>query len=184
MVCVVGEHRMPSGFLPAGTTIVPENPDLWSFIMVLVFLVSLLNVEVLEEGTEVFLSRAQANEWKGWMQVAFVAFTIQTIMTSMFRYVGASLPMSGSPALGMEFTFGHRVISHSNAAQQLWRMNFLCLFLSLSTGTPWIEYYFVALATVHLLTLIWVSWVWPGPLATLLQNGRNPTRRKVEKHAM
>ena len=47
MVCVVGEHRMPSGFLPAGTTIVPENPDLWSFIMVLVFLVSLLNVEVL-----------------------------------------------------------------------------------------------------------------------------------------
>ena len=74
MVCVVGEHRMPSGFLPAGTTIVPENPDLWSFIMVLVFLVSLLNVEVLEEGTEVFLSRAQANEWKGWMQVAFVAY--------------------------------------------------------------------------------------------------------------
>ena len=35
-------------------------------------------------------------------------------------------------------------------------MNFLCLFLSLATGTPWIEYYFVALATVHFV-LIWVS---------------------------
>ena len=73
-VCVVGEHRMPSGRLPAGTTLDSENPDLWAFIMALLFLVSLLNVEVLEEGTEVFLSRAQANEWKGWMQVAFVAY--------------------------------------------------------------------------------------------------------------
>ena len=156
-VCVVGEHRMPSGFLPAGTTIVPENPDLWSFIMVLVFLVSLLNVEVLEEGTEVFLSRAQANEWKGWMQVAFVAYhyTNNNDVYVPIRWcVSAYVWLTG---------FGNGVyfwssgdFSFKRFAQQLWRMNFLCLFLSLSTGTPWIEYYFVALATVHF-TLIWVS---------------------------
>lgn len=52
--------------------------------------------------------------------------------------------------------FGNGVYFWSSAdfsakrfTQQLWRMNFLCLFLSLATGTPWIEYYFVALATVH-----------------------------------
>merc|ERR1711970_253437 len=137
MVCVVGEHRMPSGFLPAGTTIVPENPDLWSFIMVLVFLVSLLNVEVLEEGTEVFLSRAQANEWKGWMQVAFVAYhyTNNNDVYVPIRWcVSAYVWLTG---------FGNGVyfwssgdFSFKRFAQQLWRMNFLCLFLSLLSIHP------------------------------------------------
>jgi len=156
-ICTVGEHRMPSGFLPAGTTLAPENPDLWFFIMVLIFLVSLLNIEVLDEGTEVFLSRAQANEWKGWMQVAFVAYhyTNNNDVYVPIRWcVSAYVWLTG---------FGNGVYFWSSAdfsfkrfAQQLWRMNFLCLFLSLSTGTPWIEYYFVALATVHFI-LIWVS---------------------------
>ena len=51
--------------------------------------------------------------------------------------------------------------------QQLWRMNFLCLFLSLATGTPWIEYYFVALATVHFV-LIWVSLAIARVIGTLV----------------
>ncbi|KAK7233342.1 N-acetylneuraminate 7-O(or 9-O)-acetyltransferase [Aureococcus anophagefferens] len=123
-VCVVGEHRMPSGRLPAGTTLDSENPDLWAFIMALLFLVSLLNVEVLEEGTEVFLSRAQANEWKGWMQVAFVAYR-----RGVRRCAGASAA-------------GRR-------------------------GTPWIEYYFVALATVHFV-LIWVSLAIARVIGTLV----------------
>jgi len=33
--------------------------------------------------------------------------------------------------------------------QQIWRMNFLCALLALATNTAWIDYYFVALATVH-----------------------------------
>ncbi|KAH8095248.1 N-acetylneuraminate 7-O(or 9-O)-acetyltransferase [Aureococcus anophagefferens] len=101
-----------------------KNPDLWAFIMALLFLVSLLNVEVLEEGTEVFLSRAQANEWKGWMQVAFVAYR-----RGVRRCAGASAA-------------GRR-------------------------GTPWIEYYFVALATVHFV-LIWVSLAIARVIGTLV----------------
>ena len=46
-------------------------------------------------------------------------------------------------------------------------MNFLCLFLSLATGTPWIEYYFVALATVHFV-LIWVSLAIARVIGTLV----------------
>lgn len=89
-VCVLGEHRMPSGYLPAGTTLSSENPDLWAFLMAMLFLVSLLNVEVLEEGTEVFLSRAQANEWKGWMQVAFVAPASASVCLSISSAPGSN----------------------------------------------------------------------------------------------
>ena len=70
--------------------------------------------------------------------------------------------------------FGNGVYFWSSAdfsakrfTQQLWRMNFLCLFLSLATGTPWIEYYFVALATVHFV-LIWVSLAIARVIGTLV----------------
>jgi len=177
-ICVIGEHRMPSGVLPAGTTVAPENPDLWCFIMALLFLGSLLNIEVLEAGAEVFLSRAQANEWKGWMQVAFVAYHYTNnndIYVPIRWCVSAYVWLTG---------FGNGVYFWSSAdfsfkryTQQLWRMNFLCLFLSLATGTPWIEYYFVALATVHF-TLIWISLALARAFGYLVAGWERPDKKE------
>ncbi|KAJ1459408.1 10 TM acyl transferase domain found in Cas1p-domain-containing protein [Pelagophyceae sp. CCMP2097] len=152
-----GEHRMPSGVLPAGTVTQAENPDLFIFLMACLVIVSLMNVEILADGEDVFLSRAQANEWKGWMQVAFLSYHYsyaQDVYVPIRWCVSAYIWLTG---------FGNGVFFWSTAdysvkrfAQQLWRMNFLCLFLSLATGTPWIEYYFVALVTVHFI-LIYLS---------------------------
>ena len=149
-ICVVCEHGMPSGLLPAGSTTVSENIDLFTFLVASLFLVSYINVETLDDGADVFLSRAQANEWKGWMQVAFVAYhytNAQDVYVPIRWAVSAYVWLTG---------FGNAVYFWTSAdfsakrfAQQLWRINFLAAFLSLATGTSWIEYYFVALANVH-----------------------------------
>ena len=80
------------------------------------------------------------------MQVAFVAYhyTNNNDVYVPIRWcVSAYVWLTG---------FGNGVyfwssgdFSFKRFAQQLWRMNFLCLFLSLSTGTPWIEYYLLPL---------------------------------------
>ena len=81
VIAEIGNSRMPAGFIPAGTVTQNENIDLWTFIMLsLVFasLWCLRSVAAPGEDTDpasaCFLSRSQANEWKGWMQVAFVAY--------------------------------------------------------------------------------------------------------------
>ncbi|KAK7250103.1 N-acetylneuraminate 7-O(or 9-O)-acetyltransferase [Aureococcus anophagefferens] len=91
-----------------------------------------------------------ANEWKGWMQVAFVAYhytNAQDVYVPIRWAVSAYVWLTG---------FGNGVYFWSSADfspkrffQQLWRMNFLCALLAMATNTAWIDYYFVALATVH-----------------------------------
>ena len=150
VLCAVGDLRMPAGLLPAGTTVRTENMDLWVFAMVTLAVASAWQLKVLPDepgtGSAVFLSRAQANEWKGWMQVAFVAYhytNAQDVYVPIRWAVSAYVWLTG---------FGNGVYFWSSAdfsvkrfAQQLWRMNFLCALLAMATNTAWIDYYFVAL---------------------------------------
>ncbi|KAH8074075.1 N-acetylneuraminate 7-O(or 9-O)-acetyltransferase [Aureococcus anophagefferens] len=152
--CAIGESRMPAGLLPAGTTVRTENVDLWTFVMASLALASAWQMRPLEvdggKEAALFMSRAQANEWKGWMQVAFVAYhytNAQDVYVPIRWAVSAYVWLTG---------FGNGVYFWSSAdfspkrfAQQLWRMNFLCALLAMATNTAWIDYYFVALATVH-----------------------------------
>lgn len=162
IACVIGEHRMPSGFLPAGSRYQAENPDMWTFIMLALCLVSIIKLKIVEPDSSntddsIFLSRAQANEWKGWMQVAFVAYhytNAQDVYVPVRWFVSAYVWLSGF-GNGVYF-WGTADFSLKRFTQQLWRINFLCLLLSLATATPWIDYYFVALATVHFV-LIWLA---------------------------
>lgn len=162
IACVIGEHRMPSGFLPAGSRYQAENPDMWTFIMLTLCLVSIIKLKIVEPDSNnrddsIFLSRAQANEWKGWMQVAFVAYhytNAQDVYVPVRWFVSAYVWLSGF-GNGVYF-WGSADFSFKRFTQQLWRINFLCLLLSLATATPWIDYYFVALATVHFV-LIWIA---------------------------
>jgi len=130
--------------------------DLWVFVMVALALASGWRFRAADGdvGDPVFLSRAQANEWKGWMQVAFVAYhyaNAQDVYVPIRWAVSAYVWLTG---------FGNGVYFWSSAdfsvrrfAQQLWRMNFLACLLALATNTAWIDYYFVALATVHFVLL-------------------------------
>ncbi|KAJ8602088.1 hypothetical protein CTAYLR_001642 [Chrysophaeum taylorii] len=143
--CVLGEW-MPAGYLPAGSRVLTENPDLWIFIMLCTAALALKH----DPGDQIFLSRAQANEFKGWMQVAFVAYhytNAQDLYVPVRWFVSAYVWLTGF-GNGVYFWESGNFTS-KRFAQQLWRINFLCLLLSLATGTPWIDYYFVALATVH-----------------------------------
>ncbi|MEM9523208.1 MAG: protein-export chaperone SecB, partial [Pseudomonadota bacterium] len=86
-----------------------------------------LTVDSKNKDDSIFLSRAQANEWKGWMQVAFVAYhytNAQDVYVPVRWFVSAYVWLSG---------FGNGVYFWSSAdfsfkrfAQQLWRINFLC----------------------------------------------------------
>ena len=152
--CAIGDSRMPAGLLPAGTTVRTENMDLWTFVMASLALASAWQMRPLEvdggKEAALFMSRAQANEWKGWMQVAFVAYhytNAQDVYVPIRWAVSAYVWLTG---------FGNGVYFWSSADfspkrffQQLWRMNFLCALLAMATNTAWIDYYFVALATVH-----------------------------------
>ena len=179
-ICVICEHGMPSGLLPAGSTTVSENIDLFTFLVASLFLISYINVEKLDDGADVFLSRAQANEWKGWMQVAFVAYhytNAQDVYVPIRWAVSGYVWLTG---------FGNAVYFWTSAdfsikrfAQQLWRINFLAAFLSLATGTPWIEYYFVALANVHFI-VIFISLMIARKIGELLK-WRAPNKKTKEE---
>ncbi|KAJ8602145.1 hypothetical protein CTAYLR_003490 [Chrysophaeum taylorii] len=112
--------------------------------MVALLMVSVIKLKVVDpesaspsSADNIFLSRAQANEWKGWMQVAFVAYhytNAQDVYVPVRWFVSAYVWLSG---------FGNGVYFWTSAdfsfkrfAQQLWRINFLCLLLSLATATP------------------------------------------------
>ncbi|KAJ8602577.1 hypothetical protein CTAYLR_008775 [Chrysophaeum taylorii] len=190
VACVVGEHRMPSGYLPAASRYQTENIDLWTFVMVALLMVSVIKLKVVDpesasssSADNIFLSRAQANEWKGWMQVAFVAYhytNAQDVYVPVRWFVSAYVWLSG---------FGNGVYFWTSAdfsfkrfAQQLWRINFLCLLLSLATATPWIDYYFVALATIHFI-LIWLALAIARLLGKHALNFYAPDRKAgVEAH--
>jgi hypothetical protein len=164
VIAEIGNSRMPAGFIPAGTVTQAENIDLWTFIMLSLAFASLWCLrsvaapgEDVDPATACFLSRAQANEWKGWMQVAFVAYhytNAQDVYVPIRWCVSAYVWLTG---------FGNGVYFWASAdfspkrfVQQIWRMNFLAALLAMATNTAWIDYYFVALATVHFV-LIFIS---------------------------
>jgi len=158
IACVIGEHRMPAGYLPAGTRLLTENIDLWTFIMLSLAFISLLKFKIIDDGSGkpirpdelLFLSRAQASEFKGWMQIAFVAYhytNAQDIYVPVRWFVSAYLWLTGFG--NATYIWQTADFSLARFLQTMWRINFLSVLLSLCTGTPWIDYYFVALATVH-----------------------------------
>ena len=63
-------------FLPARapTTTQSGQMDMWCFTMLMSVLGSVAYIEKVKDGEDFPLNRRQTNEWKGWMQVAFVMY--------------------------------------------------------------------------------------------------------------
>ncbi|KAJ1448521.1 Cas1p 10 TM acyl transferase domain-containing protein [Pelagophyceae sp. CCMP2097] len=109
---------------------------------------------VLDASDATTLNRAQTNEWKGWMQIAFVAYhyaNAQQVYVPIRWFVFAYVWLTG---------FGNTLYcwqtsDYSNARflKSIWRINLFVVPLSLVMGTPWIAYYVVALHTVHFFLL-------------------------------
>lgn len=155
------DARAPAGMIPAGSRILSENPDLWCTIMFALIFGSLLFVRELgddEVKKTDFLNRAQTNEWKGWMQIAFVAYHLanaQDVYVPIRWFVSAYVWMTGFG--NAQYFCKTRDVSLSRFAKMIWRMNFFAAPLSLATGTAWIQYYVVALHSVHF-ALVYLSY--------------------------
>ena len=74
-----------------------REPDLWVGAMVLLLLVS-YSPRLTRTTDNTFFSRHQCNEWKGWMQIAFVAYhyaNAQDFYVSIRWFVSASCVADG-----------------------------------------------------------------------------------------
>jgi len=151
---------MPAGHRPAARLWSGDNTDLWIATMLCLFGASIFSMEELPPKKAKLLSREQSEEWKGWMQVAFVMYhyTNSTPTYPLIRaLVSAYVWMTG---------FGHSIFcwktgefSVKRFAKSMWRMNFLVVLLSTATGTPWILYYVVALHSVYFMMVYFSLWV-------------------------
>ena len=143
----VGEFLLPAR---APTTTQSGQMDMWCFTMLMSVLGSVAYIEKVKDGEDFPLNRRQTNEWKGWMQVAFVMYHYahaEPIFAPIRVFVSAYVWMTG---------FGNGIFfwtksdfSAKRFWQCIWRMNFLVVPLSLVSHTAWILYYVVALHTTH-----------------------------------
>ena len=166
-VSTLSEVFLPSTALPAlssagggggGSSGPEENLDGFWGSMVLLIGYSLTRVRKLgPREQQMPLNRAQTNEWKGWMQVAFVLyhyFRATSLFASVRVLVSAYVWMTG---FGNGVYFWSKLdFSLARFLQMYWRMNFLVVPLAMATNTDWILYYVVALHTTHF-TLIYIS---------------------------
>ena len=129
--------------------------DFWELMILLAFVSILWQRPVKPaKGAASLLSRDVSNEWRGWMQVAFLMYHychMQEVYPFIRLLVTAYVWQTGYGngiyfSLKKEFT-GERLF------QMLWRLNFLVFLLVLATRTPWIAYYVCALHTVHFLLI-------------------------------
>ena len=151
---------MPAGFRPAARLWSSENTDLWIATMMCLFGASVFGMEKLPSQKAKLLSREQSEEWKGWMQLAFVMYHYTNSVPTyplIRALVSAYVWMTG---------FGHSIycwktgdFSVKRFAKSMWRMNFLVVLLSTATGTPWILYYVVALHSVYFMMVYFSLWV-------------------------
>jgi hypothetical protein len=159
--CAASEILLPSIALPALslTVGVAENLDaFWCTLLVLAGY-SLSRVRRLPERERgVPMNRAQTNEWKGWMQVAFVMyhyFATRSLFAPIRVLVSAYVWLTGF-GNGVYFWSSKCDFSAARFLQMYWRMNFLVVPLAMATQTDWILYYVVALHTTHF-TLVFLS---------------------------
>lgn len=129
--------------------------DFWELMVLLAFVSILWQRPVKPaKGAAAVLSRDISNEWRGWMQVAFLMYHychMQEVYPFIRLLVTAYVWQTGYGngiyfSIKKEFT-GERLF------QMLWRLNFLVFLLVLATRTPWIAYYVCALHTVHFLLI-------------------------------
>jgi hypothetical protein len=135
--------------------------DFWE-LMLLLTLVSLVWQRPVKpaKGAASLLSRELTNEWRGWMQAAFLMYhycNMQETYPFIRLLVSAYVWQTGF-GNGMYF-IAKKEFTSERLYQMLWRLNFLVLLLVLATKTPWIAYYVCALHTVHFLMIFGAMWI-------------------------
>ena len=140
-----GEWLMPTA--PA-----VERPDMFIAACIAFFIMGFIKVRRLEPSESVPCNRPQTNEWRGFMQVAFLLY-------HFCNYFKAYIPIRAFVAAYVWQTgWGNTLYFCSGRKNpytikrflsMIWRIDFFVVLLSMVTATSWIYYYVVALHTLH-----------------------------------
>lgn len=137
------------------------DDDLFWGLHLLLLLASFLTVSKTTERSGTVLNRDQTEEWKGWMQVIFLAYhyyNAGTVVYNMVRVlIGAYVWMTG---------FGHFVYFFTKknfdfvrVMRTLLRLNTLVIFACLATGNEYMLYYICPMHTFWFFVVFAVMWV-------------------------
>ena len=129
-----------------------ERPDMFIAACIAFFIMGFIKVRRLEPSESVPCNRPQTNEWRGFMQVAFLLY-------HFCNYFKAYIPIRAFVAAYVWQTgWGNTLYFCSGRKNpytikrflsMIWRIDFFVVLLSMVTATSWIYYYVVALHTLH-----------------------------------
>jgi hypothetical protein len=122
--------------------------DLFFFVCMTLLAVSIYSQKPTKDLT--LLSRAQTEEWKGWMQIIFLLyhyFHAKEVYNSVRVMITCYVWMTGFG--NFSFFFFKRDFGWLRVVQMLWRLNFCVILLMLWHGNTYILYYICPLHTFY-----------------------------------
>eukprot|EP00002_Diphylleia_rotans_P006202 TRINITY_DN1553_c0_g3_i1.p1 TRINITY_DN1553_c0_g3~~TRINITY_DN1553_c0_g3_i1.p1 ORF type:complete len:640 (+),score=137.91 TRINITY_DN1553_c0_g3_i1:52-1971(+) len=120
--------------------------DFFLFLMFVFFIVAFFTIR--KAHSPVILNRDQTEEWKGWMQIAFLAyhyFKVKEVYNTIRILIACYVWMTG---------FGHVYFCAQQnkydivrVLRMFFRLNFMVMFVCIATDTPYMLYYICAMHT-------------------------------------
>jgi len=151
------EYRPPWGHHGTRTW---SRDDYWFQFAVLIIVSSCF---IRKTSSSALINREQTDEWKGWMQFAFVSyhyFAGAELYNFIRVLVSAYLWMTGFG--NVRFFLSKKDFSFMRIYRMLWRMNFLVLFLCGIMNNSYILYYISALHSFHFLIVYLTLFIFKG----------------------
>lgn len=131
-------------------------PDFFWFICLMVLMFSIGSLHH-DPKSDALVNRDQTEEWKGWMQTAFLLyhyFHEEEVYNAIRIFVSCYVWMTGFG--NFSFFYIRQDFGFVRFAQMMWRLNFLVFFLSLTLNNTYILYYICPLHTFYFL-LVFVT---------------------------
>lgn len=139
-----------------------HNMDFYWFISILLLLIATRTKHRDPKENHDILNRDQTEEWKGWMQVAFLLyhyFEAHEVYNSVRVMISCYVWMTGFGNLSFFYIKGD--FGFVRFYQMFWRLNFLVVLLCMLTNNMYILYYICPLHTFYFFMTYAVMVVFP-----------------------
>eukprot|EP01006_Ploeotia_vitrea_P010271 TRINITY_DN26640_c0_g1_i1.p1 TRINITY_DN26640_c0_g1~~TRINITY_DN26640_c0_g1_i1.p1 ORF type:complete len:595 (-),score=65.32 TRINITY_DN26640_c0_g1_i1:639-2342(-) len=137
----------------------PYNPDQFWFLWValgLLGFVTLKKIKINNPNNHAApLQRDQTEEWKGWMQIAFLLyhyFQAAPLYNAIRLFIAAYVWMTGFG--NFSYYYIRKDFSFTRFCQMMWRLNFMVIFLCAIMENDYMLYYICMLHTLFTVVLV------------------------------